>query len=148
MNLLISLLVSSLCYISIIVFSQTQYSMGQVAFNSPKDNDSQSPNDIFRVAITIIGVNNETGNVFSFVKVNDDTSTRYFNASKDDLKDQDGFVDSVISFPNKTVTTGANFTACNVVLKELSMSCKSGINIQERIESIQFVLPTFKPRGK
>lgn len=104
--------------------------------------------DIFRVGVTLIGVNHETGNVFTFVKVDRVTTARYFNASQDDLKDHDGIVDSVLSFPNRTVSTGANFTACNVILKDLAMSCKSGINVPQRTEIIQFVLPTFKSTAK
>ena len=100
--------------------------------------------DIFRAGITILGVTKETGNVFSFVKVNNETLGRLFNATKEDLSNQDGIVETVISFPNETVATGGNFTACLVVLRDLSITCKSGFNVPERTDVIQFVLPASK----
>lgn len=144
------LLLSVICVFSLIFLSYCVYqdSSAQISIQSTKTNQAKDSTDVFRVGITLIGVTKETGNVFSFVKVNQLTSARYFNASQDDLKDHDGIVDSVLSFPNQTVAVNANFTACNVVLKDLEMSCKSGINIPQRTEILQFVLPTFKPRLK
>ncbi len=104
--------------------------------------------DVFRVDVTVFGVNKNTGSILTFVKVDSVTSARYYNASKDDLKDGNGIVDSLISFPNTTVNTGANFTACNVVLKDINMFCKTGLNVNGRIEFIQFVLPTFEQNLK
>ena len=149
MNWIFISLLSVICVASMIFLSHhiSQESLAQISVQQTKSN-AKGAQDVFRVGITVIGITNETGNVFSFVKVNQLTAARYFNASQDDLKDHDGIVDSVLSFPNQTVGTGANFTACNVVLMDLAMSCKSGINIPQRTEILQFVLPTFKPTVK
>ena len=99
--------------------------------------------DEFAISITIVGVTDRTGNLLSIVKVGNLTTARYFNASEYDV-DHDGIIDRGISFPNVTISTGANFTACNVVVKDASMSCKSGLAIEGRRPNVQFVLPTFK----
>lgn len=123
-----------------------QDSSGQLSSMPTKPNQPIKPGEGFRVGITMFGVTKDTGNVFSFVKVGDATTGRYSNVSKDDSKDHDGVVDSVMSLSNLTVPTGTNFTACYVILKDLTMSCESGINIQGRPQSIQFVLKTFKEK--
>ena len=74
-------------------------------------------------------------------------TARYFNATEYD-SDHDGIVDRGISFPNKTFSTGTNFTACNVIVNDASMSCKSGLTIEGRKSNVQFALPTFKQRIK
>lgn len=110
----------------------------------PQPNIGTKSNEGFRLGITFFGVKKDTGNVFWFMKVNNVTTGKYSNVSKEDAKDHDGVVDSVISLPNTTIPTGANFTACYVILKNTFMSCKSGINIQGRLGVIQFVLDSFK----
>jgi hypothetical protein len=96
----------------------------------------------FRIAMTLFGVKNDTGNIFSFVKVNNLTTSKFIDSVRED-SDHDGILDTALRLPNQTVSTGANFTACSVVLKYVSMSCKSGIHIQGRTGSVQIVLPTF-----
>lgn len=122
-----------------------QNSSGQSG--SDQTNKTLLVREEFGVGITIVGVNNETGNVLSFVKVGDVSIARYFNASEYDL-DHDGIVDRFISFPNETVSTGTNFTACNVIVNDASMSCRSGLAIEGRSPNIQFVLPSFKQSVK
>jgi hypothetical protein len=144
----IFLALSSICIISSMFFFSHVFQESLAQLSKGLTKKTVTVKEIFQVGITIFSVTNETGQVLSFVNVNDVASGRYFNAPKDDMNNHDGIVESVISFPNKTVATGANFTACNVVLKDNSMLCKSGLNVPQRTEVIQFVLPTFKQMVK
>jgi hypothetical protein len=101
--------------------------------------------DIFRVVITLFGVDDKTNNVLAFVKVNNMTSAKYFNATKED-SDRDGIVFTPIGFPNQTISAGTNFTACEVVLNDLTMVCKGGLNAPAVTEIVQIVRPTYEQR--
>lgn len=145
MDLRFSLLLSGLWVlvtgILLIINLVIGYSSAQLLTSKPPPSK-----DIFRISIILFGVDDETGNVFSFVKVNNVTAAKFFNASKEDSIDHDGVVEIVLNFPNETVDTGANFTACNVVLKDQILSCKWGLNMPGRTDAVQIVLPTFKQR--
>lgn len=123
------------------------YSLAQILTNSPQALQLGPVKDIFKVSIMLFGVDDKTGNALSFVKVNNITTGRFFNATRDDLIDRDGVVETVISFPNETVAQGTNFTACNVILNDMSMSCKWGLNMPKRTEAVQIILPTYKPKA-
>jgi hypothetical protein len=99
--------------------------------------------DIFKVLVTLFGVKNDTGNVVSFVKVNNVTAGKLFNATKDDLlKDKDGIVDTTLVFPNETVAVGAQFDACVLILKTMKTTCANGYNSPgPRTEIEQIVVP-------
>src|ERR1043165_1117259 len=58
-----------------------------------------STKDVFRVSLILFGVDDKTGNVLSFVKVNNVTAGKFFNASKDDQLDHDGIVETVLNLP-------------------------------------------------
>ena len=99
--------------------------------------------DALAVVVTLYGVNNTTGNVVTFVSTNNNTKGAILNATELDLKDgsNDGVVDVVLSFPNVTITTGEQFRACNMVLKDLSLVCETGHNSPSpRAEYIDLVL--------
>ena len=126
--------------VTLFLSTHVQASSAQIA-TRPTPTPQLDKND-FRIAITLFGVKNDTGNILSFVKVNNLTTSKFMNAGRED-SDHDGILDTALRLPNQTVTTGANFTACSVVLNYISMSCKSGIHIQGRTGSVQIVLPTF-----
>ena len=70
------------------------------------------------------------------------TAGRLFNATKEDMrKDNNGIVGTVLSFPNETVPTGAEYRACIAVLKIPNIVCASGYNSPgPRTEMEQFAL--------
>jgi hypothetical protein len=98
--------------------------------------------DIFRVGITISGVDNLTGNVFSFVNVDNHTAGRFFNATREDgATDNNGVVESILSFPNQTILNGTAYNACIIVLEKLTINCTKGYNSPtSRTEFSQFLL--------
>lgn len=136
------------CVISSIVLISplVNYSSAQILSTPSFPKQTSSITDVFKVSIILFGVDDKTGNVLSFVKVNNLTGGKFFNATKGDIMDKDGTIETVISFPNETVSAGTNFTACNVVLKDMTISCKWGLNMPERTEAVQFVLPSYKQK--
>jgi hypothetical protein len=103
-------------------------------------NPSPGEKDIFRVGISLFGVKNDTGNVFSYVSVDNLTAGRFFNATRED-KDGDGIVESYFTFPNNTISAGTKFTSCSIVLSTTYQKCAIGINSPaSRTEFAQFEL--------
>jgi hypothetical protein len=128
--------------------SQNNSTNSQNNSTNSQNNSTISPttvavaNDIFRVGITLFGVDNQTGNVFSFVKVNNITAGRFFNASREDMAtDNNGVVESTLSFPNQTILKGERYIACNIALVRLKLNCSQGFNSPSvRAEYAQFAL--------
>jgi hypothetical protein len=85
--------------------------------------------DLFRVAVTLFGVKDDTGSILSFVKVDNLTAGRLFNASNENiLKSNNGIVETSFPFPNQTIPVGATYEACVLVLKNANISCTTGYN--------------------
>ncbi len=98
--------------------------------------------EIFRVGIALFGVDNQTRNVFSLVKVDNQTVSRLLNPARDDMSDHDGVVESIFSFTNRTVPIGTPFTACILVVDTANYTCAKGYNSPSptRTEFAQFSL--------
>lgn len=97
--------------------------------------------DIFRVVVSLFGVKGDTGNIVSFVKVNNLTAGKFFNASKENVeKNSTGIIETQFSFPNRTIPVGTKYEACMLKLDNLNVSCASGYNSpgpRTEIEQIQ-----------
>jgi hypothetical protein len=119
------------------------YSSAQITVAPMQNESREDPKKLFRVSISLFGVNDKTGYVLSFIKVNNVTAAKYFNATDNDLLDKDGIVDTLISVPNETVSKGSNFTACSLFLKDVTLSCKSGLYVPGRTQALQIVSPSY-----
>jgi hypothetical protein len=85
--------------------------------------------DIFKVIVTLFGLNKTSGDIVSFVNVDGTTQVKTFNAAKlIPLRGNNGTLDIVFTFPNATINTGAKFRACTMIVKDLRMSCEKGQN--------------------
>jgi hypothetical protein len=85
--------------------------------------------DIFKVIVTLFGLNKTSGDIVSFVNVDDVTQVKTFNAAKlVPLRGNNGTLDILFTFPNATINTGAKFRACAMIVKDLRMSCEKGQN--------------------
>jgi hypothetical protein len=102
---------------------------GQTGPATPNRTEITPQEGVFKVILTLFGVKNDTGNVVSFVKVNNVTAGKLFNATKDNLlKSSDGIVNTTYYFPNQTVAVGAHFNACLLILKDMKTTCTDGYN--------------------
>ena len=91
--------------------------------------------DIFRVIMTIFGVDESKGDVIAIVTVKDEEAkVKLFDASGPEvvpLNASEGgshLIEYVATFPNVTVTSGDEYRACVATVKDLELICKSGNN--------------------
>jgi hypothetical protein len=108
--------------------------------------ETQSEDNPFVVVFTLAGVDNGTGNVASWVNVNNITrASAFYNASQVDLLDtaSDGFVDTSLALPNGTLGVGDEFTACTIILEDVYLTCSTGFNAPtNRAEFVGVMTPS------
>ena len=84
---------------------------------------------IFKVIVTLIGLNKTSGDIVSFVNVDGITQVKTFNAAKlVPMRGNNGTLEILFIFPNATINTGAKFRACTMLVKDFRMSCEKGQN--------------------
>ena len=132
-------------YLHSLVIASVFLSLSSLSYAQNITTVPQAPvvaKDVFRVGVTLFGINNETGNVFSFVIVNNLSAGRFFNATNEDMtSDNDGVVESVLSFHNRTIPNGTMYTACNIILEKPMLNCSKGFNSPSiRTEFSQFLV--------
>jgi hypothetical protein len=100
--------------------------------------------DIFRVIMTVFGVENTKGDVVAIVTVNNGESskvkfleTEAFQPVSSNLtslvltpspNSNAGILEYVATFPNVTVNAGSEYKACVMTTKDLELLCKTGHN--------------------
>jgi hypothetical protein len=86
----------------------------------------------FQVIVTLLGVDSTTGDVITFVNIGNVTKVHYQNASvkllASNSTDSGGVLEVPFKFSNITIPVGAQFKVCNIVVKDLDLVCKTGIN--------------------
>jgi hypothetical protein len=126
--------------IAILFIGALVTSMGVTA--NPVQAETGKGEDIFKVILTIFGVEKSKGDVVAMVTVNNG------EASKVKFLDTDAFlapsnltqgpsthtaagsaiIEYVATFPNITVNTGEEYKACVLPVKDLAMICTTGNN--------------------
>jgi hypothetical protein len=111
--------------------------------------ETQSEDNPFVVVFTLAGVDNSTGNVASWVTVNNITrASTFYNASQVDLLDDtadDGFAGVSLVLPNGTIGVGDEYTACTIVLEDVYLTCSKGFNSPtNRAEFVGVMVPSNK----
>ena len=89
--------------------------------------------DIFKVIMTIQGLNHNTGDVVTIVTVNGESRVKLFDDSKTYINSvnaagEGGIVEYVATFPNMTVKNGDVYKACVLTIKDSSLICETGTN--------------------
>src|ERR671923_1276654 len=91
--------------------------------------------DIFKVIMTIFGVDESKGDVVAIVTVKDEQAkVKLFDASGPEvipLNATEGgghLIEYVATFPNLTVNAGDEYKVCVATVKDLELICKSGNN--------------------
>src|SRR5215217_1535895 len=91
--------------------------------------------DIFKVIMTIFGVDESKGDVVAIVTAKDEQAkVKLFDASGPavvPLNASEGgghLIEYVATFPNLTVNSGEEYKACVATVKDLELTCKSGNN--------------------
>jgi hypothetical protein len=121
--------------------------------------------DVFKVIVTLFGVEPTTGNIVTFVTIDNMSNVKAFDAAKyyipiDTTESSDntinathgssngiegsGIVELNLAFPNATsIKSGDEFRACSIVVKDLRMVCETGVNTPAlRAENVDMHLDT------
>jgi hypothetical protein len=119
--------------------------------------------DVFKVIVTLFGVEPTTGNIVTFVTIDNMSNVKAFDAAKyyipiDTTESSDntinathgssngiegsGIVELNLAFPNATsIKSGDEFRVCSMVLKDLRMTCETGTNTAAlRAENVDMYL--------
>jgi hypothetical protein len=91
--------------------------------------------DIFKVIMSVFGVEESKGDVVALVTVNNQESkVRFFDASGSELIPMNAsggnghILEYVATFPNVTVNSGDEYKACILTVKDLNLKCGTGHN--------------------
>jgi hypothetical protein len=91
--------------------------------------------DVFRVIMTIFGVDESKGDVIAIVTAKDEAAkVKLFDASGPEvipLNTSEGgghLIEYVATFPNVTINSGEGYKACIATVKDLELICKTGQN--------------------
>jgi hypothetical protein len=91
--------------------------------------------DIFKVIMTIFGVDESNGDVIAIVTAKDEAArVKLFDAVGPEvvpLNASEGgghLIEYVATFPNLTINSGEGYKACISTVKELELICKTGNN--------------------
>jgi hypothetical protein len=89
--------------------------------------------DIFKVIMTVQGLNHNTGDIVTIVSVNGESRMKLFDDSKTYIHSvkadgTGGLVEYVATFPNVTVKNGDEYKACALIIKDSNLICETGTN--------------------
>jgi hypothetical protein len=89
--------------------------------------------DIFKVIMTVQGLNHNTGDVVTIVSVNDESRVKLFDDSKTYIHSANangtgGIIEYIATFPNATVKNGDGYKACALTIKDSNLICETGTN--------------------
>jgi hypothetical protein len=112
---------------------------------NPVQAESGRGADIFKVIMTIFGVDKSKGDLVAVVTVNNGEASKVkmfeskaFPSLSTNLSSpapstinpptEAGIIEYVVTFPNVTVNSGAEYKACVATTKDLDLICKTGHN--------------------
>jgi hypothetical protein len=93
-------------------------------------------NDIFKVILTVFGVDKSKDDVVAIVTVNNGEASRVkfleadapYVTSITSTEGTSNLMEYVATFPNINVDAGAEYKACVMTTKDLELICKTGLN--------------------
>ena len=119
-SILVSGLILIYGFVSVITIKPVQAETGQ-------------GEDIFRVIMTIFGVDKSKGDVVAIVTVNNGEASKVKFLDLDIVQSNPvtgvgGIIEYVATFPNVTVNAGEQYQACVLPVKTLELICTTGNN--------------------
>jgi hypothetical protein len=143
---------------AIAILVQSSFNVGYAQEMAVKEKE-----DVFKVIVTLFGVEPTTGNIVTFVTIDNMSKVKAFDAAKyyipiDTTESSNntinathgssngiegsGIVELNLAFPNATsIKSGDEFRVCSMVLKDLRMTCETGTNTAAlRAENVDMYL--------
>ena len=96
--------------------------------------ETEKKKDIFKVIMTIQGLNQDSGDIVTIVSVNEESRVKLFDDSKTYIHSVNasdgtgGIIEYVATFPNTTVSVGEDYKVCALTIKDSNLICKTGNN--------------------
>lgn len=96
--------------------------------------ETEKKKDIFKVIMTIQGLNHDSGDIVTIVSVNEESRVKLFDDSKTYIHSVNasdgtgGIIEYVATFPNTTVGVGAEYKVCALTIKDSNLICQTGNN--------------------
>jgi hypothetical protein len=91
--------------------------------------------DVFKVIMSVFGVEESKGDVVALVTVNNqDSRLKFFDASAPELIPMNAsggrghILEYVATFPNVTVNSGDEYKGCVLTVKDMNLKCGTGYN--------------------
>lgn len=103
------------------------------AFAQTTSSPETGKKDIFKVIMTVQGLDHNTGDIVTIVSVNDESRVKLFDDSKTYIQTMKadgagGIVEYVATFPNVTIKNGDVYKACVLTIKDSNLICETGTN--------------------
>jgi hypothetical protein len=96
--------------------------------------ETEKKKDIFKVIMTIQGLNHDSGDIITIVSVNEESRVKLFDDSKTYIHSVNasdgtgGIIEYVATFPNMTVGVGEEYKVCVLTVKDSNLICQTGNN--------------------
>jgi hypothetical protein len=96
--------------------------------------ETEKKKDIFKVIMTIQGLNHDSGDIVTIVSVNEESRVKLFDDSKTYINSVNasdgtgGIIEYVATFPNMTVGVGEDYKVCALTIKDSNLICQTGNN--------------------
>jgi hypothetical protein len=89
--------------------------------------------DIFKVIMTVQGLDHNDGDIVAMVSVNGESRVKLFDDSKTYIHSvradgTGGIIEYVATFPNTTVNVGDEYKVCALIIKNSNLMCETGTN--------------------
>ena len=104
-------------------------------FINPIQGETGKGTDVFKVTMTIFGVEKSTGDLVAIVVVNNgqDSKVKLLDSEGSyvipgNSTGGGGIIEYVATFPNVTVTAGSEYKACVLTTRDIEPVCETGTN--------------------
>jgi hypothetical protein len=119
--------ISLLGLMATVVLSGTPNALGQTT-SSPVEKK-----DIFKVIMTVQGLDQNTGDIVTIVSVNGESRVKLFDDSKTYINSVNangtgGLIEYIATFPNMTVKSSDEYEVCALTIKDSNLICETGTN--------------------
>src|SRR5215212_2209197 len=93
----------------------------------------QKKKDIFKVIMTVQGLDHNSGDIVTIVSVNGESRVKLFDDTKTYIHSVNangtgGLIEYVAAFPNMTVNVGDEYKVCALTIKDSNLICQTGTN--------------------
>jgi hypothetical protein len=96
--------------------------------------ETEKKKDIFKVIMTVQGLDHNTGDIVTIVSVNGESRVKLFDDSKIYINSVNasggtgGLIEYIATFPNMTVKSSDEYKVCALTIKDSNLICETGTN--------------------